>query len=57
MKAPNKNELMHLQLQAVLRKHTFPDLQYLGIREGEHYYCIAGNEVPVSMIEGLDSED
>jgi len=57
VKVPSKNELMHLQLQALLREHTFSDLQYLGIREGEHYYSIAGNEVPVSMIEGLDSED
>lgn len=56
MKVPTKDELTHMQLQAMLRENSFPEeeLKYLGEREGEHYYLIAGeHEVPVSAIEEL----
>tara|TARA_A100001201_G_C4042805_1_gene187217 strand:+ start:121 stop:315 length:195 start_codon:yes stop_codon:yes gene_type:complete len=56
MKVPTQAELTHLQLQAMLRENSFPDneLMYLGEREGEHWYLIAGeHEVPVSAIEDL----
>lgn len=56
MKVPTKDELTHMQLQAMLRENSFPEeeLKYLGEREGEHYYLIAGeHEVPVSAIEDL----
>jgi hypothetical protein len=46
-----------MQLQAMLRENSFPEdeLKYLGERDGEHYYLIAGeHEVPVSAIEELD---
>ncbi len=46
-----------MQLQAMLRENQFPSsqLMYLGEREGEHWYLIAGeHEVPVSDIVGLD---
>lgn len=56
MKVPTQAELTHLQLQAMLRENSFPnnELMYLGEREGEHWYLIAGeHEVPVSAIEDL----
>jgi hypothetical protein len=60
MKVPTKEELTHMQLQAMLRENSFPEdeLKYLGERDGEHYYLIAGeHEVPVSAIEELDQVD
>ena len=54
MKVPNTSELMHLRLQAWLREHSCDDIEYLGLREGEHYYRIAEHEVPVSSIEDLE---
>tara|TARA_B100001559_G_scaffold19695_2_gene16293 strand:+ start:376 stop:576 length:201 start_codon:yes stop_codon:yes gene_type:complete len=57
-----KSELIHWRLQAMLREHTFPDLQYLGVRPdsigvNQHWYSIDGNEVPVDAIEELESEE
>ena len=57
-----KSELIHWRLQAMLREHSFPDLQYLGIRPdsigvNQHWYSIDGNEVPVDAIEELESEE
>jgi hypothetical protein len=54
MKVPNKSELMHLRLQAFMREFRCDDIEYLGMREGEHYYRIAEHEVPVSSIEDLE---
>ena len=56
-----KSELIHWRLQAMLREHSFPDLQYLGVRPdsigmNQHWYSIDGNEVPVDAIEELESE-
>ena len=55
---PTQNELMHYRLQAMLREHTFKDLEYLGVRSDsigvdQHWYRIAGVEVPVDAIEEL----
>jgi len=57
-----KSELIHWRLQAMLREHSFPDLQYLGVRPdsigmSQHWYSIDGNEVPVDAIEELESEE
>tara|TARA_B100001057_G_scaffold149295_1_gene149204 strand:- start:1465 stop:1665 length:201 start_codon:yes stop_codon:yes gene_type:complete len=57
-----KSELIHWRLQAMLREHSFPDLQYLGVRPdsigvNQHWYSIDGNEVPVDSIEELESEE
>ena len=57
-----KSELIHWRLQAMLREHSFPDLQYLGVRPdsigvNQHWYSIGGNEVPVDAIEELESEE
>ena len=57
-----KSELIHWRLQAMLREHSFPDLQYLGVRPdsigvNQHRYSIDGNEVPVDAIEELESEE
>ena len=54
MNVPNASELMHLRLQAWMREHKCDDIEYLGVREGEHYYRIAEHEVPVSSIEDLE---
>ena len=58
-----KSELIHHRLQAMLREHTFNDLEYLGERKSyksgnlEHWYNIGGNEVPVDAIMELDSRE
>ena len=57
-----KSELIHWRLQAMLREHSFSDLQYLGVRPdsigvNQHWYSIDGNEVPVDSIEELESEE
>ncbi len=60
---PTKTELIHHRLQAMLREHSFSDLEYLGERESyksgelQHWYRIGENEVPVDAIEQLDSVD
>ena len=58
-----KTELIHYRLQAMLREHSFSDLEYLGERESyksgelQHFYRIGEHEVPVDAIEDLESED
>ena len=57
-----KSELIHWRLQAMLREHSFPDLQYLGVRPDsigidQHWYMIGDNEVPVDAITELESEE
>ena len=57
---PSQKELMHYRLQAMLREHTFKDLEYIGVRPDsigvdQHWYLIAGVEVPVDAIEDLGS--
>ena len=55
-------DLMHYRLQAILREHTFPDLEYLGIRPDsigveQHWYRIGKAEVPVDAITELECEE
>lgn len=57
MKVPSNSELMHLRLQAWLREYKCDDIEYLGERDGEHYYRIVDNEVSVSNIEELELVD
>ena len=57
---PSKSELMHHRLQAILREHNFPDLEYLGLRPDsigieQHWYIIGGAQVPVDAITELDN--
>ena len=57
-----KSELIHWRLQAMLREHSFPDLQYLGVRKDsigipQHWYQIGEAEVPCDAITELNSED
>ena len=60
---PTKTELIHHRLQAMLREHSFSDLEYLGERKSyksgnlEHWYNIGGNEVPVDAIMELESHE
>ena len=59
---PTQNELMHYRLQAMLREHTFKDLEYLGVRSDsigvdQHWYRIGEAEVPVDSITELESEE
>jgi len=54
MKVPSKSELMHLRLQAFLREFKCSDIEYIGLKKGEHYYRISNQEVPVSSIEDLE---
>ena len=46
----------------MLREHSFPDLQYLGVRPDsvgidQHWYKIGEAEVPVDSITELDTEE
>ena len=59
-----KSELIHWQLQAMLRENSFNEdnLVYLGVRKDsigmpQHWYSIGGNEVPVAAIEELTSKE
>ena len=59
-----KSELIHWQLQAMLREHSFStdQIEYLGVREDsigipQHWYSIGGTEVPVDAIEELNSTE
>jgi len=57
---PTKSELMHHRLQAMLREHNFPELEYLGVKPdiigvNQHWYSINGHEVPVDSITELDN--
>lgn len=54
MNSVTHSELMHLQLQAFLRENKCEDIEYLGLRNEEHWYRIDSYEVPVSQIESLD---
>jgi hypothetical protein len=57
MKVPNKSELLHFQLQALLRENSFSDLKYIGICNKDHYYCICGTKVSVKDILSIDSTE
>ena len=59
-----RSELIHWQLQAMLREHTFSgdQLEYLGVREDsigmpQHWYMIGDHEVSCDSITELESED
>ena len=60
---PSKVELTHYRLQAMLREHSFPDLEYIGERKswksGEmvHWYKIGEAEVPIDAITEFDTEE
>lgn len=60
---PTKTELTHWRLQAILREHSFPDLEYIGERpsyktgENVPWYRIGKAEVPVDAIVDLESEE
>ena len=58
----SQTELTHHRLQAMLREHTFPDLEYLGVKPDsigvqQHWYMIGDNEVPCDAITELESEE
>ena len=53
-------QLMHLKIQAAMRENNFPEnqMQYLGQRDDNHWYLIAGKyEVSAQDIEGFDKRD
>ena len=59
-----KSELIHWQLQAMLRENSFSEdnLVYLGVRKDsigmpQHWYSIGGNEVLVDAIEELTTKE
>ena len=60
---PTREELLHYRLQAVLREHSFPDLEYIGERPSYktgnmvHWYRIGKAEVPVDAITEFDTEE
>ena len=60
---PSRYELLHWRLQAVLREHNMPDLEYLGERPNHnddaivHWYRIGDAEVPLDMVTEFESEE
>ena len=60
---PTREELLRYRLQAVLREHSFPDLEYIGERPSYktgnmvHWYRIGKAEVPVDAITEFDTEE
>jgi hypothetical protein len=56
----SEKDLLHHKLQAIIRENEMPtnQLMYLGYRDDDHWYLIAGeHEVPVRDIEGIEPED
>ena len=60
---PTREELLHYRLQAVMREHSFPDLEYIGERPSYktgimvHWYRIGKAEVPCDAITEFDTEE
>ena len=58
---PTKSELTHYRLQAMLREHSFSDLEYLGALPGKgHTFRIGEHDVPeerIDELEGVEEED
>jgi hypothetical protein len=64
MKVPSKSDLMHYQLQALMRENTFDEeqMKYLGLRDdGKHWYLFGGiHEVSsdqfeeIELVEGIE---
>ncbi len=54
---PTKAELTHYRLQAILREHNMPDLEYLGEDDRGHLYRIGKAEVYADQITELESEE
>lgn len=50
----SRAELMHHRIQAILRDTKLSGIEYLGLRNQEHWYRIGTQEVPVSNIEELE---
>jgi len=50
-----KSELMHWRLQALIREHSFPDLEYIGEDDRGHKYRIGNAEVYAEQITELDA--
>ena len=60
---PTREELLHYRLQAVMREHSFPDLEYIGERPSYktgnmvHWYRIGKAEVPIDAITEFEAEE
>ena len=54
---PTKAELTHYRLQAILREHNMPELEYLGEDDRGHLYRIGTAEVYADQITELESEE
>ncbi len=52
-----KTDLIHYRLQAILREHSMPDLEYLGEDDRGHLYRIGTAEVYADQITELESEE
>ena len=53
---------MHWRLQAILREHSWSDLEYLGMRPDSigikrHWYRLGNVEVPVDSIKELECNE
>ncbi len=63
LKMPTHTELLHHRLQAVLREHNMPDLEYLGDRPSYKtgkivpWYRIGKAEVPIDAITEFETEE
>ena len=50
----SEKELKHLRLQAWLREHKCDDLEYLGEKEGDHWYRIGPHEITSDQFEDIE---
>jgi hypothetical protein len=60
MNVPTHGDLIHMKIQAAMRENDFAtnDLMYLGERDNEHWYLIAGqHEVAAGSLEGFERID
>lgn len=50
----SRNELMHHRLQAWLRENSCDEFEYLGQKEGKHWYRIGPHEVTADQVEDIE---
>tara|TARA_B100000700_G_C15004429_1_gene837850 strand:- start:137 stop:313 length:177 start_codon:yes stop_codon:yes gene_type:complete len=58
MKVPDKGQLMHFKIQAVMREHgELSNIEYKGCINGEHIYDVGGHLVPAQNIDEFERVD
>jgi len=50
----SQTELKHQRLQAWLREHKCDDIEYLGNKQGEHWYRVGEYEITADQFEDIE---